>query len=268
MNQTMNHQQIDLFNKIAAFEIDESDSSFPYSLRLSRDQQWSQPYTQRVIAEYKKFLFLAMTANHPVTPSGAIDNAWHLHLIYTRSYWDDLCGGVLNRPLHHRPSKGGNEQYQKFCHYYSQTLASYESFFGYPAPADIWPDPNDRFQQASKRFWSIRKPNFLSFGRWYRFSGLRVLSIGLITLGLVLGLHSLLHPIIGKINFLLDLPAMAESTANAQTSMVVQKPLPLWMRAALVGSSFFMFGINVLVYGTYNKDSQSGCNNDYGCCAN
>jgi hypothetical protein len=258
MNQTTNRQQLELLSKIEAFEIDESDSLFPYSLRLSRDQQWSQPYTQRVIAEYKKFLFLAMTANHPVTPSGAIDNAWHLHLIYTRSYWDDLCGGVLNRPLHHRPSKGGNEQYQKFCHYYSQTLASYESFFGYPAPADIWPDPNDRFQQASKRFWSIRKPNFLSFGRWYRFSGLRVLSIGLITLGL----NSLLHPII-----MLDLPAMAETATNTQTSMVVQKPTPLLIWAALASAGFFMFGVNVLIYGTYNKDSQSGCNNDYECCA-
>ncbi|MBW4465378.1 MAG: hypothetical protein KME07_08055 [Pegethrix bostrychoides GSE-TBD4-15B] len=32
-----------------------------------------------MIEEYKKFLFLAIVADHPVTSLNAVDQAWHLH---------------------------------------------------------------------------------------------------------------------------------------------------------------------------------------------
>ncbi len=41
--------------------------------------------------EYRRFAFLAATAGHPVTPSDAVDQAWHLHLTYSRDYWDRFC---------------------------------------------------------------------------------------------------------------------------------------------------------------------------------
>ena len=63
-------------------------------------------YAYRVIQEYKKFVFLAMVADHIVSPSTNVDRAWHLHLLYTRSYWDEFCGKVLKKPLHHTPSSG------------------------------------------------------------------------------------------------------------------------------------------------------------------
>ena len=66
-------------------------------------------YTDRVIEEYRKFLYLLASAGHPVTPSDQVDQAWHLHLTYTRSYWEDLCEKTIGKPLHHGPTKGGAE---------------------------------------------------------------------------------------------------------------------------------------------------------------
>jgi len=63
---------------------------------IKKRYRWSEIYTIRVIQEYKKFVFLAMVANHVVSPSVPIDRVWHLHLLYTISYWDKFCGEVLN----------------------------------------------------------------------------------------------------------------------------------------------------------------------------
>lgn len=51
-------------------------------------------------------MYLAVRANHPVTPSDEVDQAWHLHLTYSRSYWDEFCGAVLEEVVHHDPTRG------------------------------------------------------------------------------------------------------------------------------------------------------------------
>ena len=113
-----------------------------------RENGWSRYYASRVIAEYKKFCFLAMTAGHSVTPSDEVDQAWHLHLLYTRSYWEDFCCRVLKRPFHHGPTRGGSDESAKYHDWYEATLVSYQSTFGSPPPADIWPGPESRFAKA------------------------------------------------------------------------------------------------------------------------
>src|SRR5947199_354356 len=76
----------------------------------------------RAIEEYRRFAFLAVAAGHPVSPSDAVDQVWHLHLLYTRSYWVQFCGEVLGKPLHHEPSTGGGGEAAKFDAWYGQTL--------------------------------------------------------------------------------------------------------------------------------------------------
>jgi uncharacterized protein (TIGR04222 family) len=80
-----------------------------------------------------------------VTPSDQVDQAWHLHLLYTESYWDGLCRGVLGRPLHHGPTRGGVREAAKFHDWYGRTLDSYRRLFGSEPPADIWPPAAERF---------------------------------------------------------------------------------------------------------------------------
>lgn len=136
-----------LWARLEGFELDAQDAAFDFSARLSRENRWSSAHTARVIGEYKRFLALAMCAGHPVTPSVAVDEAWHLHLLYTRSYWDDLCGTVLGRKLHHEPTTGGPEEAARFEAQYASTLASYRRLFGMEPPADIWPTSAPRVSQ-------------------------------------------------------------------------------------------------------------------------
>src|SRR3712207_2625356 len=106
----INSQQGELYQRIQAFPLDTADAHLPFSQRLARDNGWTIEYTQRVIDEYKKFIFLAVVAEHPVTPSDQVDQVWHLHLLYTRSYWEEFCPKVLQMPLHHGPTQGGSRE--------------------------------------------------------------------------------------------------------------------------------------------------------------
>jgi hypothetical protein len=140
----------ELLSRLQSFAIDAPGAAMSFAERLAAEQGWSAAFTARVLDEYRRFLWLAMRAGHPVTPSPAVDAAWHLHLSYSRSYWDELCGRILQRPLHHDPTRGGAKESAKYHDWYSRTLTSYQQQFGAPA-ADIWPTPTERFRGGLPR---------------------------------------------------------------------------------------------------------------------
>ncbi|NES24686.1 MAG: hypothetical protein F6K41_38705 [Symploca sp. SIO3E6] len=143
----MDNQQATLYERIENFSLDNPNSELLFSQRLARENCWTQEYTQRVIEEYKKFAFLAVVAGHPVTPSDQVDQAWHLHLLYTQSYWEEFCSKVLGTPLHHSPTEGGESEQTKFNNWYTKTLDSYQAFFEQVPPRDIWPPAEVRFSR-------------------------------------------------------------------------------------------------------------------------
>lgn len=147
--QAMTAEQAELYERIQAFSLDQPDAQLSFSKRLARDNGWSLQYARQVIEEYKKFAFLAVVAGHPVTPSDQVDQVWHLHLSYTRSYWEEFCTQVLRTPLHHEPTQGGQAENQKFDEWYSKTLESYKRFFRTKPPVEIWSTPKDRFGRDS-----------------------------------------------------------------------------------------------------------------------
>lgn len=164
----MNETHAELLARLESFNPDEPGVALSFTHRLARENGWRLAFANRVVTEYKRFAFLAMTAGHPVTPSDEVDQAWHLHLTYTNSYWKIFCGEVLGRPLHHNPTKGGAVEGDKFDDWYAKTLASYEHFFGHPPPADIWPEAATRFGDApyfvrinTRRTWVWPRP------RWF-----------------------------------------------------------------------------------------------------
>jgi hypothetical protein len=159
----------ELISRVERFEMDESGVPLPFTSRLARENGWSHAEAARVVREYKRFVVLAMVAGHPVTPSEAVDQAWHLHLVYTRSYWHGLCRDTLGRELHHGPNAGGQCESEKFVDWYTRTLESYRLIFNEKPPAAIWPDPARRFEDAgmgrwvnTREYWLIPKP------RWTR----------------------------------------------------------------------------------------------------
>jgi len=137
----------DLWERIEGFNINEGAPGLTFAARLARENGWTVPFAQRVLDEYRRFVYLAMTAGHRVTPSEHVDQAWHLHMLYTDSYWKRLCGvgGVLPRALEHTPTRGGNSEDSKFEDWYARTKESYEREFGEAPARDIWPDSETRF---------------------------------------------------------------------------------------------------------------------------
>lgn len=155
------------WERLESFQLNDNNAVFDFSARLAKENGWSRAFTARVIQEYKRFLLLAMHAGHPVSPSEAVDHAWHLHLVYTRSYWQHLCGEVLGRPLHHEPTAGGVDEGTKFHAQYERTLESYVRLFGAEPPADIWPCAEEAFKPKLNRWvdvsrhWTLPKPTFV-----------------------------------------------------------------------------------------------------------
>jgi hypothetical protein len=163
----MSPEQNDLWQKIRNFELDDPGASLSFTGRLARENGWSFEYTVRVVDEYKKFIFLQCITGHPLTPSDQVDQAWHLHLLYTVSYWIDFCTQTLQKQIHHGPTRGGASERMKFENAYDRTLQTYRTIFGVEPPADVWPDCEERFRDVSfrrvnlKRHWIVRKPVFL-----------------------------------------------------------------------------------------------------------
>jgi hypothetical protein len=163
----MTPAQHELWKRIENFELDDPSSEFTFSDRLARDNGWTLAFSLRVIDEYKRFIFLMCIADHPLTPSDQVDQVWHLHLLYTQSYWVDLCHHTLKKQIHHGPTKGGKSERNKFETWYDKTLALYDQVFSCKPSADIWPQgaihfTDIDFSRVNKRKnWIIPKPSFL-----------------------------------------------------------------------------------------------------------
>lgn len=177
----MTSNELALWNRIDAFAIDAPEASFPFSARLAREQGWSDDFTRRVIAEYKRFCFLAVTAGHPISPSEIVDEAWHLHMIYTENYWKEFCPHALGKPFHHWPTEGGPQERAKFDDWYARTLESYEKFFGEKPPRDIWTPagtpslPKGRIVHVdTASHWDFKKPRL----RWNPMLWVATLALG------------------------------------------------------------------------------------------
>ena len=189
MNPTLPATSTALWAKLAALDLD-GIATLSFSTPLARDNAWPLAFSRRVVLEYKKFVFLAATCGHPVTPSDEVDQAWHLHLVYTRSYWDELCDGILGFRLHHGPTRGGTAEGQKFGSWYARTLASYREAFGSEPPPDIWPPAAVRFGEAPffrrinvRRHWLLPRPRLPRLawrklvGGWPWLGGLGLLAL-------------------------------------------------------------------------------------------
>ena len=161
----MNTHQQALYDRLQSFAFDSLDDDLTFSQRLANDNGWTRDYAQQAIEEYKRFVFLAIVADHPVTPSDQVDQVWHLHLSYTHSYWEVFCQKILKESLHHEPTRGGDKEQQKFEKWYCKTLDSYEHFFEEVPPIKVWSNASDRFDRDlnftrvnTQQKWVVPKP--------------------------------------------------------------------------------------------------------------
>ncbi len=168
----MTTDRTELWRQICDFSIDGPEQhSLSFAAKLARENGWTNSFAEHAILEYKRFVFLAMTAGHPVCPSDQVDQVWHLHLTCTRSYWERFCKETLGRPLHHEPTRGGPIEDRKHEHMYGQTLAAYRLLFEQEPPAEFWPVAAIRFGDDVKHrrvntrsHWIVPKAPVKHFG--------------------------------------------------------------------------------------------------------
>jgi len=172
-----------LWERIREHRFDDAAARLTFTARLARENGWAIGRGVRVVDEYRRFVFLAMTAGQSMTPSEDVDQAWHLHLAYTQDYWETFCGDVLRSPLHHGPTRGGGDEAARYDLQYRRTLAAYTAAFDAPPPTDIWPPPERRFgvDLAWRRVnvasnWVVPKPPWLR-GQRRRATGLVGLAV-------------------------------------------------------------------------------------------
>ncbi|MEY4927622.1 MAG: hypothetical protein RI894_2058, partial [Bacteroidota bacterium] len=127
-----------LWKRIEDFDLDEPSAVRPLSKKLQHAQNWSFAFTAHAIFEYKRFVYLCCTEPNGASPSKVVDEVWHLHLTYTRNYWDEFCGKILEMPLHHEPSRGGDKELFKHQSWYERTLQAYRESFHEEPPSDFW----------------------------------------------------------------------------------------------------------------------------------
>lgn len=56
-NQTMNVQQVDLYEQIQSFSLDKPDAQLSFSKRLARDNNWSLKYASKLLKDTKNLRF-------------------------------------------------------------------------------------------------------------------------------------------------------------------------------------------------------------------
>jgi len=97
------------------------------------------------IIEYKKFIFLifAFYKDRMMSPSEIVDQVWHLHMQFVQDFQKNVCSINV---IHHFPSKGGSVETKKYTNMYSETLKTYNVYFG-PPPQKIWPSSDARFSE-------------------------------------------------------------------------------------------------------------------------
>ena len=148
-----------IWQALAQMRIEPPGAALSFTRRLARENGWSRAHAEAVCHEYRRFLYLAATGAAEVTPSDQVDQAWHLHLAYTRHYWEELCARIIGRPLHHGPTAGGASEGRKYRALYAETLRLYRETFGEEPPSNISPPSDIRF--GTRYQWVDRTRHYL-----------------------------------------------------------------------------------------------------------
>lgn len=112
---------------------------------IARDTRHSRQTAQRLVTEYRRFLYLVAVNKGILAPSRLVDRAWHLHLADPAAY-QAFCQGLFGRQILHiegRPAPFNDPAYRA-------TLASYRQEFGHKPGSRMWPVPEDEVRRARR----------------------------------------------------------------------------------------------------------------------
>lgn len=130
-----------LWDRVAAAFDGTDASTRAFANKIARKHGWHPRFARRAIDEYRKFVFLGVTADFIVTPPKIIDQVWHEHLLFSKAY-REFCRDVLQRDFDHHPELiPSDEQIELYEAQYNATLDLYEYEFKIAPPAGFWGTP-------------------------------------------------------------------------------------------------------------------------------
>lgn len=121
--------------------------------QLAERTGWRPERCQRAVHEYLRYCVVAAQLGGRAVPSPWVDEVWHLHLIWTRDYWDDFCPQRLGFAFHHQPARGLPGEREALRLGYAETLHAYQALFGTPDPA-WWPAWSSPPHRPGRRRWA------------------------------------------------------------------------------------------------------------------
>lgn len=139
--------------RIFAWAEDDPALQRRFRAQLAERTGWSAGRCARAIDEYLRFCAVAARLGGRAVPSAAVDEVWHLHLTWTRDYWDDFCPRRLGLALHHQPARGLPGEREALRQAYADTLHAYAAEFGMPE-ADWWPAWSTQHSSRRRSRWA------------------------------------------------------------------------------------------------------------------
>lgn len=110
--------------------------------RIIGEEGISYEEAERRFMGMLQFLKVASVANAPVSPSKAIDSAWHAFILHTRDY-TAYCEEQFGRFIHHQPTSAEVSNQENYV--LARTLA--EELFGSLDEA-VWPSRSRKLVAA------------------------------------------------------------------------------------------------------------------------
>jgi len=108
----------------------------PIINQVTKVYNWETEYVTRVAEEYVKFMIIRFNKSD-ASPSMAIDNFWHQHILNTKHY-AKFCNVCFNRFIHHRPEDAVDQEAQR--RRLENTLSEYKQLYAVYYPPIIWID--------------------------------------------------------------------------------------------------------------------------------
>lgn len=121
-----------------------------------------------LFVEYKKFLLMNLISEFSIAPSGLVDEVWHLHMLFTREYFD-CCKALKGNIILHVPLiENSQSEKENLKGFYDKTLSLYEELFGVTPDLKFW--PSEREEENKKRIEEMQLENTFIWINMYVYS--------------------------------------------------------------------------------------------------
>lgn len=110
---------------------------------VRKDGDWTDESAERLVEEYRRFLYLKARSGGQLTPPKVIDKVWHMHLAMGDDFKARFCTEIGIKMIH----ETGMARDVALASY-TRGYETYAEEFGGRPPKDIWPSPSNSRKES------------------------------------------------------------------------------------------------------------------------